>query len=68
MTLDEISVVKHALKNGNRFYTESDDPIWNGLVNKGYAVKRGGWEDGMSYFIVTDEGKEAFEQSQASMK
>ncbi|MER2008786.1 MAG: hypothetical protein ABS939_15140 [Psychrobacillus sp.] len=59
----EILVVRHALKNGNRFYSESDDKVWNGLIEKGYAIKRGGWEDGMSYFIVTAEGQAAYDQS-----
>jgi len=62
MTLDEIAVVKHALKNADRYYSESNDKVWNGLVNKGYAVKRGGWEEDMSYFIVTPAGKDVYKK------
>jgi hypothetical protein len=59
MNETQIGEVEHALRNGNRFYTESDNNDWNDLVDKGFAVKRPGWEDDMAYFVVTDEGKNA---------
>lgn len=60
MNDNQISIVRHALKNGNRFYTESNDKDWNDLVNKGFASKHGGWEEGYSYFRVTKEGETLF--------
>jgi len=54
--------MKHALRNQNRFYTESNCVNWNELVEKGYATKRGGWEEDMSYFMVTEEGKAALKE------
>jgi hypothetical protein len=41
----------------NNYYTDADDRDWNDLVEKGYAVKRKGWDDESAYFHVTDEGK-----------
>ena len=55
----QVSDMEHALRNGNRFYSESNDTNWNELVEKGLATKHPGWEEGMAYFRVTDEGKEA---------
>lgn len=55
----QVEDMEHALKNGNRFYTEADNSFWNELVEKGFATKRPGWEDDMAYFKVTDKGKEA---------
>lgn len=63
-TFSEINTVqivnmRHALKNQNRFYTSADDPDWNDLVLRGYAIKRPGWEDGMAFFRVTHAGESA---------
>lgn len=63
MNKEQIIVMEHALKNGNRFYTESNDTHWNDLVKKGYATKQAGWEDDMSYFRVSREGKEALNET-----
>ena len=41
----------------NNFYTDADDADWNDLVEKGYAVKRNGWDDESAYFHITDAGK-----------
>jgi hypothetical protein len=59
MNKGQFQEMEHAINNGNRFYTESDDKNWNELVEKGFAIKRPGWEDDMAYFRVTDEGKQA---------
>ncbi|WP_078597142.1 hypothetical protein [Evansella clarkii] len=60
MDVIQVSLVKHALKNGNRFYAEANNKEWNDLVNKGYATKHRGWEDSMAYFRVTAEGEKIF--------
>lgn len=59
MNKNQISNIAHALKNGNRFYTEANDADWNDLVDKGYATKHAGWEESMAYFKVTKEGANA---------
>lgn len=59
MNENQIGDVEHALRNGNRFYTNVNDKDWNDLVEKGYATKRGGWEESMAYYGVTAEGKNA---------
>lgn len=41
----------------NNYYSDADDKEWNDLVEKGYAIKRPGWDDESAYFHVTDEGK-----------
>ena len=51
--------MEHALKNGNRFYTDSNSKNWNELVEKGFASKHPGWEEDTAYFRLTDRGKEA---------
>lgn len=56
---NQVGCMEHALSNGNRFYTESNDRDWNALVEKGFATKHVGWEESMSYFRVTSEGKKA---------
>jgi hypothetical protein len=56
---NQVGDMEHALKNGNRFYTEANDKDWNDLVEKGFATKHPGWEEDMVYFRVTNEGKEA---------
>lgn len=63
MNKSQINNVEHALKNGNRFYTNADDENWNDLVNKGFATKGGGWENDMAYFRVTEEGKQALNET-----
>jgi hypothetical protein len=55
----QIEDIEHALRNGNRFYTEENDRNWNELVKKGFATKHPGWETDMAYFKVTNDGKEA---------
>lgn len=55
----QVEDMEHALRNGNRFYTEADNSHWNDLVDRGFATKHLGWESDMAYFRVTDEGKEA---------
>jgi hypothetical protein len=59
MNKTQIGDMEHALRNQNRFYTESKDKNWNELVEKGYAIKHPGWEEDMAYFRVTGEGKKA---------
>ncbi|MBP1950268.1 hypothetical protein [Virgibacillus litoralis] len=59
MNKNQIGDMEHALKNGNRFYTEANDNGWNDLVETGFATKGPGWESDMAYFRVTNEGKEA---------
>ena len=63
MNKNQMGDVEHALRNGNRFYTEANNKDWNDLVNKGYATKRPGWEEDMAYFIVTQEGKQALNET-----
>lgn len=60
MNENQISDVKHALKNGNRFYTDATHKDWNELVDKGYATKHPGWDEKSAYYRVTDEGKTVF--------
>ncbi|WP_454844374.1 hypothetical protein [Priestia megaterium] len=56
----QVDQMNHALRNQNRFYTETNDSHWNELVQANLATKHPGWEEDMSYFRVTAEGKEAF--------
>lgn len=42
----------------NRFYTDRNDENWNDLVNKGLAIKGGGWDDNNCYFHLTKDGVE----------
>lgn len=63
MDKKHIGDVEHALKNGNRFYTESNDKNWNELVEQGFAIKRAGWEEDMAYFQVTTEGRQALNET-----
>lgn len=58
MSITQINDMKHALRNGNRFYAESNDKNWNELVSKGLATKHVGWEEDMAYFRVTAAGEE----------
>jgi hypothetical protein len=60
---NQIAWIKHALKNQNRFYTDRLNKDWNDLVEKGYAIKRAGWEDDMAYFRVTPEGEKVFNET-----
>ncbi|MGE7623571.1 hypothetical protein ACQKMD_11050 [Viridibacillus sp. NPDC096237] len=53
----------HALRNGNRFYTEANNQNWNDLVKEGFATKHPGWEENMAYFRVTEDGKKAMNLS-----
>lgn len=62
MNKNQVGDVEHALKNGNRFYTDANDKDWNDLVNKGYAIKTPGWDDRSAYFRVTSEGKAALNE------
>lgn len=57
----QVSDMEHALKNGNRFYSDFNDPNWNELVQLGYATKHPGWDKDSAYFRVTKEGKAALE-------
>ena len=61
LSKEQVSDMEHALNNGNRFYDESTDRCWNDLVDKGFATKHTGWEEDMSYFRVTQSGREALE-------
>lgn len=63
MNAQQISDVKHTLKNQGRFYTDSDNQNWNDLVKKVFATKHPGWEDDMAYFRVTEEGRKALEET-----
>lgn len=65
MNKNQIEDVGHALRNGNRFYTDADDKDWNNLVEKGYATKHGGWEESMAYYKVTADGKNALKDATA---
>jgi len=63
LTDTQIEEMKHALglnysktKTRNYFYTDADDREWNDLVEKGFAVKRKGWDEESAYFHVTDAG------------
>ena len=59
----QVGNMEHALWNGNRFYSESNNKDWNELVEKGFATKHPGWEEGMAYYRVSQEGKKALELS-----
>jgi hypothetical protein len=63
MNKTQIGDMEHALRNQNRFYAEANSKNWNDLVEKGYAIKRAGWEASMAYFQVTSEGKKALQRS-----
>jgi hypothetical protein len=63
LTDTQIEEMKHALglnysktQTRNYFYTDADDREWNDLVEKGFAVKRKGWDEESAYFRLTDEG------------
>ncbi|MEK5070288.1 hypothetical protein [Sporosarcina sp. FSL K6-1508] len=58
--------MRHAIKNGNRFYTDSNNKNWNDLVEKGYATKRPGWDVESAYYIPTTEGKQALEDGDSN--
>jgi len=58
----QVDQMNHALGNQNRFYTETNDSHWNELVQADLTTKHLGWEEDMSYFRVTAEGKEAFKK------
>jgi len=59
MNENQIDDVEHALRNGNRFYTDANDKDWNDLVEKGFATKHPGWDEESAYYRVTAKGKEA---------
>ena len=63
MNENQIDDMKHALRNGNRFYTDANDKDWNGLVNIGYATKHPGWDERSAYYRVTNEGKQALNET-----
>jgi hypothetical protein len=63
----QIGDVEHALRNGNRFYTVTDDKNWNDLVEKGFATKHSGWDKDMAYFRVTNEGKDALKLTDSKL-
>lgn len=62
MNKNQIGDMEHAIKNQNRFYTDANDKDWNDLVDKGYATKRGGWDERSAYFCPTIEGKVALRE------
>jgi hypothetical protein len=43
----------------NYFYTDTDDVLWNDLVNKEFATKHKGWESDSAYFMLTISGVKA---------
>lgn len=49
---NQIDILAHAKRNQNRFYGEVNDKDLNDLVEKGYMVKRGGWEADMAYYVI----------------
>lgn len=58
----QLEEMKHALgltkskePYRNSFYAEANNDSWNDLVEKGFATKHKGWEEGMAYFKVTGE-------------
>ncbi len=55
----QVEDMEHALRNGNRYYGESNDKDWNELVEKGFATKHPGWDKESAYYRVTEKGKEA---------
>lgn len=57
MNENQISMMEHAMKNQNRFYAGVNNIDWNDLVSKGYATKRGGWDEDSAYYIPTSEGQ-----------
>lgn len=61
MNKNQYNEMQHAIKNGTPFYTEANNSDWNDLVEKGFALKRNGWEGDMAYYVVTEEGKRAME-------
>lgn len=63
MKMNQIQVdeMEHALRNGNRFYSDFNDSNWNELVEMGYATKHPGWDKDSAYYRVTSEGKKALE-------
>lgn len=58
MNKNQIGDVEHALRNGNRFYTDANDKDWNDLVSRGLATKHPGWDEKSAYYRVTQDGKE----------
>lgn len=59
---EQLEQMKHALglprskkPYRNRFYIDSNNALWNDLVEKGFATKHGGWEEDMAYFRLTFE-------------
>lgn len=40
----------------NNFYCNANNKNWNDLLNKGVAIKRGGWDEESAYFRLTFEG------------
>ncbi|OAB26236.1 hypothetical protein PMSD_25990 [Paenibacillus macquariensis subsp. defensor] len=65
ITESQLEQMRHALglnysneQTRNYFYTDANDPEWNDLVTKGYAIKRNGWDDESAYYYVSEEGKE----------
>lgn len=63
MNKNQIGDVEHALRNGNRFYTDADNKDWNDLVEKGLATKHPGWNEDSAYYRVTAEGKNVLNET-----
>lgn len=62
MNQRQVGDMRHAVKNGNRFYGDFDDKNWNDLVARGYATKRPGWDENSAYYIPTAEGKKVLQE------
>lgn len=59
---NQLRMMKHALGMNykkkpyrNRFYCSANDKEWNDLVDKGFAVKQGGWNEEDTYYHLTFE-------------
>lgn len=68
-TLNKVQVedMEHALRNGNRYYTDANDKNWNDLVEKGLASKHPGWDADSAYYRVTSAGKEALKLTDSQL-
>ena len=58
----QFSDVQHALMNGNRFYTDANDPGWNDLVQRDLATKHPGWDPESAYYRVTAAGEKLWHE------
>lgn len=56
---EQKSTITHTMNNG-RFYTSKDDKTLCNLMQAGFMRDTGrGWNDGETYFVLTDAGRAA---------